>query len=77
MNHPECKFHPDLPKYKHLTQGTNLEICEQVCQSSFEYIIVGSKSFRKLNKWKFTTRFLTVNKRLVFLKVLDDERNKR
>ena len=43
MSHPERKFHPDLPKYKHLTQGTNLEICEQVCKSSFEYISVGSE----------------------------------
>ena len=26
----DCQYHPDLPKYKHLTEKINLEICEQV-----------------------------------------------
>ena len=40
--HAECEYHPDLEKFIGLTKDSNLEICEQ--------------SFRKINKWKFTTR---------------------
>ena len=31
LSDPECQYHPKLPKFKHLTEGINLEICEQVC----------------------------------------------
>lgn len=54
-----------------------MEICEQVGKLFCWTNNVFLKSFRKVNKWKFTTRYLTVFRRLFFLKILDDERNMR
>ena len=48
---------------RNLSEIHNFKICEQ--------------SFRKVNMTKATTRYLTKNVRLTFLKLLDDERNER
>ena len=63
LSSPECIYHPDCEDKKDLFANMNTEVCKQ--------------SFRTLNMTRSTTRFLTVNTRLVFLKVQDDERNAR
>ena len=42
-----------------------------------KFIQICEESFRFINMSKHTTRYLTVNIRLVFLKILDDIRNER
>jgi len=61
---PLCQYHPNLPKFRHLFQpgrNMNTEIAEQ--------------SFRKINKTKATTKYMTPWRRMVFLKLLDYSAN--
>ena len=30
LNHEDCEYHPNLPKYRELSKDVNMEICEQV-----------------------------------------------
>ena len=50
-SNPECQFHPSLPKFREI-HGANTESCEQ--------------GFRRLNKYKGSTRHMTQFKRNFF-----------
>ena len=58
----DCKYHPDLDKFSDVRK-MNMEICEQ--------------SFHILNCYKHITRNMTYAKRLIFLKLIDDDFNRR
>ena len=62
INHPECYYHPDLPIFQKI-RSTNMEICEQT-----NHI---------LNPFKHITRNMTYAKRLCFLKIIDDDYNRK
>jgi len=67
LTNPLCQFHPKLPKFRHLFQqgdehgNMNTEIAEQ--------------SFRKINKSKSTTKYMTPWRRMIFFKLLDYSAN--
>ena len=51
-DNPECEYHPSLPKFAEI-HGTNTESCEQ--------------GFRRLNRYKYSTRYMTIYKRNIYL----------
>lgn len=60
-DNPKCEFHPSLPEFEEI-HGTNTESCEQ--------------GFRRLNRYEYSTRFMTMNKRNVYFYFINDLHNK-
>ncbi len=60
-NNPLCQFHPKLETFKEI-HGVNTESCEQ--------------GFRRLNKYKFITRYMGQHKRILFFYYINDKYNK-
>ena len=60
ISSPQCMYHPGLAQYSQY-KGMNAEVAEQ--------------SFSILNLFKCSTRKMTLSKRLLFFKFLDDTAN--
>ena len=58
----QCEYHPNLEKFQHI-RSMNMEICES--------------TFHLINPLKHVLRNMTYGKRLVILKLLDDNYNNR
>lgn len=62
LTHPDCQYHPHLPKFAHV-RNMNTEVAEQ--------------SFNRVNPFKYITRKMSHCRRLLFLKLLDENFNNR
>ena len=60
-DNPLCEFHPSLSKFQEI-HGTNTESCEQ--------------GFRRLNRYKYSTRYMTTSKRNIYFYFINDFYNK-
>ena len=60
-DNPKCEYHPSLPKFAEI-HGTNTESCEQ--------------GFRRLNRYKYSTRYMTIYKRNIYFYFINDVFNK-
>ena len=60
-DNPKCEYHPSLPKFAEI-HGTNTESCEQ--------------GFRRLNRYKYSTRCMTTYKRNIYFYFINDVFNK-
>ena len=61
-NNENCKFHPRLDKFSEI-HGANTESCEQ--------------AFKRLNRFKHSTRMMTRMKRIVFFYIVNNDYNER
>lgn len=61
-DNPQCEYHPKLEKIKDI-HGANTESCEQ--------------AFKRLNRFKHTTRMMTRNKRKIFFLIVNSDFNER
>ncbi|CAG2216851.1 unnamed protein product [Mytilus edulis] len=59
-NNPLCEFHPKLDKFSEI-HGCNTESCEQ--------------AFKKLNRFKYSTRHMTRHKRVVYFCLINCDHN--
>lgn len=58
---PKCEYHPHLQQFQEI-HGTNTESCEQ--------------GFRRLNRYKYSTRNMTTSKRNIYFYFINDLYNK-